>query len=266
LALFCDDPGLRQFPGATVAPIGCASHNAWLLGLADVAREREARMMASVDQSNPYDLAFSALHAAGLRAYLREYEQVEALAARALEISEKDNFPLFTSLSRCFLALARAQLGRATEGVALLRQGISGMLAVGARLGITVRTPDLAEAQEREGAIVDALATVDEALKVNPGELVHQPEILRLRGEMRLKQGQTELAETGFREAVSVARSMGAKAWELRATMSLARLLREIGRGDEARSMLAEIYGRFTEGFDTADLKDAKALLDELGA
>jgi class 3 adenylate cyclase/tetratricopeptide (TPR) repeat protein len=264
LALFCDDPGLRQFPGAIVAPIGCASHNAWLLGLADVAREREARMMASVDQNNPYDLAFSALHAAGLRVYLREYEQVEALAARALDISEKDNFPLFAPLSRCFLGQARAQLGRPTEGVALLRQGIAGMLAVGARLGITVHIAHLAEAQEREDAIVGALATVEEALKVNPDELVHRPEILRLRGEMRLKQGQIELAEAGLREAVSLAQKMGAKAWELRATMSLARLLAKLGRRDDARAILAEIYGWFTQGFDTLDLKDAKALLDEL--
>ena len=88
--------------------------------------------------------------------------------------------------------------------------------------------------------------------------------MLRLRGELRLKKGQTELAEADFRDAIVLAQKMGAKAWELRATMSLARLLAKQGRRDEARTMLAEIYGWFTEGFDTADLKDAKALLDEL--
>jgi predicted ATPase len=72
------------------------------------------------------------------------------------------------------------------------------------------------------------------------------------------------MAEAGFRDAISLALKMSAKAWELRATMSLARLLRDTGRRDEARAMLAAIYGWFTEGFDTADLKDAKALLDEL--
>jgi predicted ATPase len=81
---------------------------------------------------------------------------------------------------------------------------------------------------------------------------------------LRLKQGQTELAEADFRESVALAQKMGAKAWELRASMSLARLLRDTNRRDEARAMLAEIYGWFTEGFDTADLKDAKAQLDEL--
>jgi predicted ATPase len=87
---------------------------------------------------------------------------------------------------------------------------------------------------------------------------------LRVRGELRFKQGQTELAETDFREAIVLAQKMGAKAWELRATISLAQLLVSQDRRSEARLMLGEIYGWFTEGFETADLKEAKALLEEL--
>jgi predicted ATPase len=87
-----------------------------------------------------------------------------------------------------------------------------------------------------------------------------------VRGLIQLKLNHPDLAETSFRDSISLAQSMSAKSWELRATMSLARLLSEAGRRDEARAMLAEIYGWFTEGFDTADLKDAKALLDELSA
>jgi predicted ATPase len=124
----------------------------------------------------------------------------------------------------------------------------------------------LAEAQELDGSLIDAFATIEQALQGNPEELVYRPEALRLRAELRLKQGQTELAETGFREAISLARQIGAKAWELRATMSLARLLAKQGRRDEARTIRAEIYNWFTEGFDTADLKDAKALLNQLAA
>jgi predicted ATPase len=82
--------------------------------------------------------------------------------------------------------------------------------------------------------------------------------------ELRLKQGQTELSEADFHEAIWLAQKVGAKSGELRATMSLTRLLGDQGRRDEAGAMLAEIYGWFTEGFDTADLKDAKALLEEL--
>ena len=87
-----------------------------------------------------------------------------------------------------------------------------------------------------------------------------------MRGELRAKQEATEAAEADFRDAIAVAQKMGAKMWELRASMSLARLLANQGRRDEARTMLAENYNWFTEGFDTADLKDAKTLLGELAA
>ena len=122
----------------------------------------------------------------------------------------------------------------------------------------------LAAAQLRAGAIGEALETVEQALIFNPEDAVERPETLRIRGEIRLKLGDPQLAEADFRDSIAMARGMSAKAWELRTTMSLARLLDSQGRRDEARTMLAEIYDWFTEGFDTADLKDAKALIDEL--
>jgi predicted ATPase len=95
---------------------------------------------------------------------------------------------------------------------------------------------------------------------------IARPGAFLLRGELQTKQGRREAAEADFRKAITLALSMGAKASELRAATSLARLLRDTGRRDEAHSMLAKIYNWFTEGFDTADLKDAKALLDELAS
>ena len=263
---FVDDPGLRQISGRPLeAGFAHASRNAWTLGRADVARERMAEMMAAVNANNPYGVAFSVYCAAYLRIYLREYEQAEALAARALEMSEKHQFPGIAASSRCVLGQARAHLGRATEGIALIRQGIADMLEGGSRFSVSNFTAWMAAAQEREGAIVDALETVEQALLANPDELVHRPEIFRLRGELRAQQGQTELAEADFRESIALAQQMSAKGWELRATTNLARLLSKQGKRDEARVMLAETYGWFTEGFDTRDLKDAKMLLDELG-
>src|SRR5262249_11457276 len=147
-------------------------------------------------------------------------------------------------VSQCILGQAHAQLGRASDGIALIRQGIAGMLAVGSR--VTLGHLRLADAQKCAGAISEALDTVEQALQAAPeGELVHRPEMLRLRGELRLTQGQTEIAEADFRESIRLARCMSAKAWELRAVMSLARLLRDTSRRDEARAVLAEIYGWF---------------------
>jgi predicted ATPase len=186
------------------------------------------------------------------------------LAARALELSEKHQIPYFAELAGCSLGLARAELGRPSEGVALIRQGIAGMVTLGMRLDIY--TVFLAESQALLGAIGDALETIERVLQPNRPDAnkVVRPEAFRLRGELQTKQGRREPAEADFRTALTLAHSMDAKALELRAIMSLARLLRDTGRHDEAHSMLAEIYNWFTEGFDTADLKEAKALLDEL--
>jgi class 3 adenylate cyclase/tetratricopeptide (TPR) repeat protein len=260
-----DHPDIRPVPLFRLVAIGQASWNAWTLGRADVAREREARMIVAANTSPP-NLAWSKFYAAELQARMGEYEKAEALAAQALELSEQNQFPNAAGHSRCILGYARSRLGRAVDGIGLIRRGIAGLLEIGSRMLLSTYTAYLAAALEREGAILDALETVEQALQVNPDEMNYRPEIFRLRGELRLEQGQTELAEADFRESIGLAQKMGAKAWELRATTSLVRLLDKQGHRDEARAKLAEIYGWFTEGLDTADLKDAKALLDELGA
>ncbi len=261
-----NDPGFHDQGAATlVAAFAFASWNARMLGHIDVARERITRMMAIVNGSNPYEVAFSWMFDALHRFGLREYEQAEASAARALELAEKHHIPQPTPFSRFILGQARAQLGRTTEGIALIRRGLAGLLEIGMRLTVPYIVASLAEAQEREGAIADALETVEHGLQANPKELLfYRPEALRLRGELWLKHGKTELAEADLHASIALAQKMSAKTWELRATMSLARMLRDTDRRGEARTMLAEIYGWFTEGFDTADLKDAKALLDQL--
>jgi predicted ATPase len=157
-------------------------------------------------------------------------------------------------------------LGRTAEGSELIRQAMADLASVGQRIGITSRFGCLAEALERQAVIPDAVEAAEQALESNPEELAYRPEAFRLRGELELKRGQPSAAEADFYEAISLAGKARAKVWELRATMSLARLLRDSGRRDEAQAMLAEIYNWFTDGFDTPDLRDAKALLDELAA
>jgi tetratricopeptide (TPR) repeat protein len=261
---FFEDSSFRRVPGSAAAVFGTASWNSWTLGRADVARERQGQMIAAANRDYPYEMAFLAHFAARLAVWTRRYEQAERWAARALELSEEHQFPWLAALSRSILGQARAQLGRATEGVTLICQGMAALLEIGSRFSITNIVVSLAEARQLNGATNEALETLEQARQANPDELVYQSEILRLRGELRLKLGDAELAETDFHEAIALAQTMGAKAWELRATMNLARLFTQQGRRDEARLMLADIYGWFTEGFDTADLQDAKALLDEL--
>src|SRR5262249_45849164 len=126
----------------------------------------------------------------------------------------------------------------------------------------------LAQGYARMGRREGALGTLNGALEhiEHTGEKLYQAEMLRLKGEMLLMGDGRAAAEAAdcFRAALRVARAQEAKWWELRTAVSLARLLRNTNRRDEARTMLSEIYGWFTEGFDTADLKEAKALLDEL--
>jgi len=118
------------------------------------------------------------------------------------------------------------------------------------------------------GRLTAGLIAVKEAIVVADAheERIYEAEVHRLRGDLLLKQNASNAAEAKrcFQRAIEIARKQSAKSWELRATTSLARLLRKQGRREEARAMLADIYGWFTEGFDTADLRDAKALLDEL--
>jgi predicted ATPase len=182
-----------------------------------------------------------------------------------VDLSEENGFQLVRHSALAYMGWARAHLGRVGDGIELMRQGLASNAEAGAKVGITEQLTLLAEAIALDGRLPDALSAVEDALQANSEELVFRPHTLVCRGELLQRIGQAQRAETDFREAIALAQKMSAKAWELRATMSLARLLRDTSRPEEARAMLAEIYGWFTEGFDTRDLKDAKALLDELG-
>ena len=265
LSGFLEEVGFRQAPAVVAVAIGNASRSAWILGYPDKARERMAQLTAFARDSKNSDYpAFSLLYECWLLLLMKEPHHTHDAATRALAICEEYGFPLQANQVRILMGWARAQLGSAREGVALIREGLTGYTESGAGLGIADHLTHLAEAQALEGRSDDALSTIEQALHANREELVFRPNSLTCRGELRLKRGQTELAEADFREAIALARKTQAKTYELCATISLARLLRDTGRRAEACSMLTEIYNWFTEGFDTADLKDAKALLAEL--
>ena len=149
-----------------------------------------------------------------------------------------------------------------------MSEAIEELPAVGSSMMSRWRLALLAEAQTELGTYEVAEATMVRALreKEQISEPWCEPEVHRVVAEVILRKpgGDLGVAEKRLRHAIEISRKQKAKWWELRATRSLAKLLRETGRRDEARTMLAEIYGWFTEGFDTADLKEAKALLEEL--
>jgi class 3 adenylate cyclase len=263
---FLETADYCQTPGVVAVAMGNTSRSAWTLGYSDQARARMARMIAFDRESkSPFSSVFGRFLESWLYRLMREPQRAEAAATLALATCEEHGFPFLRGQVRILMGWARAQLGSPREGIWMIRQGLADLAEAGSKLGITDQLTRLAEAEALDGKIDDALVTIEEALHANPEELVFRPNILTCRGDLRLQIGQIELAESDFREAITLAQTMSGKAFELRATTSLARLLSDSNRRAEARTMLTEIYGWFTEGFDTADLKDAKALLDELG-
>jgi predicted ATPase len=164
--------------------------------------------------------------------------------------------------------IGSALTGNAVDAV----QKISSTVNVYRSMGSTLRLPEylwyLAKAYAQLGQMDDAWHRVDEAITIMraSGEIWCEAELRRVSGEIALMGGnpEAEMAEAYFQHAIAVARQQQARSWELRAAMSMARLWRDQGKRDQARELLAPVYGWFTEGFDTLDLKEAKALLDEL--
>jgi class 3 adenylate cyclase/predicted ATPase len=189
-------------------------------------------------------------------------ERAEQLVAIAAEQS----FPWWGAQGAIYLGWSKAKGGDVVEGISLLRRGLSAHRATGAELWTPHHITRLAMACEIAGEFEEASFLLDEALKIveRTGERWFEAELNRNKGQLLLRQGHTEAGEGLYCKALSIAREQEAKLWELRAAMSLAQLRRDRSRRAEARDLLAPVYGWFTEGFDTPDLKEAKALLDEL--
>jgi tetratricopeptide (TPR) repeat protein len=239
--------------------------NEWLLGYPDQALicRNDAESLAR-RLNKPFALVLA--NAAGFLtdAFRGDFERVFSASEELERLCTELGFPVHRSFCKIFTPWAHAKMGEVSGAVTQIVKGLAEFDAIEFYVWRGLFLCLLGEAQALTGAVDEALVTVERALEVNPDERLCRPEILRFHGELLLKKGHAELADRDFRDALEVARSMSAKSWELRATTSLARLLEHQGRRDEAHTELAAIYNWFTEGFDTADLKDAKALLEEL--
>ncbi len=203
-----------------------------------------------------------------MQQYRHEAHAAQKAAERAIALSAEHGFTFWLAIATILRGWAMAQQGLNEQGIAQMEEGLAAFRATGAGTGRPHWLSLLAEACVESGRLNDGLSVLAEAQAfANENEWRrYDAEIYRLKGELLLKQDGSYAAEAQscFQRAIEIARNQSAKSWELRATTSLARLLAKQGRRDEARAMLADIYGWFTEGFDTADLIDAKALLDQL--
>jgi predicted ATPase len=159
-------------------------------------------------------------------------------------------------------------LGKAAEGIPLILQGIAIARSAGVNLLSSFVLTTLAQTYERAGQPQEGLNRLAEAVKLveSTHERWAEAEMHRTRGRLLLSLQKHAAAEHSYAQGLAVARGQSAKFWELRAAVDLGRLWCDQGKRDEARDLLAPVYGWFTEGFDTLDLKEAKALLDELAA
>jgi len=198
--------------------------------------------------------------------YLRDVNAVAAHADRLLNTSLEHQLLLYTAWSHLYRGWALAFQGETEEGISELRDGLTGYAATSQRTAAGQYLGCLAEAQLLAGHVNDGLATIEEALSAVPEERIFMPELLRLRGELRAADGaDIATVEASFNEAIALAREIGTKLVELRATTSLARFLARHGRTAEARAVLVPLYGTFTEGGEAPDLVEAKVLLDHIG-
>jgi predicted ATPase len=257
--LYGEDPG--------VVCLLCATLTLWPLGFPDLAlkRSREALTLAQ-KLSHPHSLAFALV----VSVFLHQFRQEKLLVLEPLEalitLSNEHGFALWLAHGIFWQGWLLTEQGQKEEGITQMRQGLVAYQATGMRWLLTYVLALLAEALWKREQAEEGLAVLDEALAAvdKTGERYYEAELKRLRGELQLQSRVQNEAEECFRQSIEIARRQSAKSLELRAVMSLSRLWQKQGKQEEARQMLTEIYGWFTEGFDTADLKEAKELLQEV--
>jgi class 3 adenylate cyclase/predicted ATPase len=241
----------------------------WLLGYPHQALKMNRQAVTLAQKLNdPFSLVFAEQFLSALHLLRREIVEARGEAERVIKICTENGFAYWLGHVTVYLGEAIAEQGQGEKGLALIKQGIVAAGATGAETDRVDFLRPLAEAYSALNRFDDALEVIGKTLEIcrEHEDLYLEAEIYRLKGELLLRRGDlgTREAEACFQRGMEIARAQSAKSLELRATTSLARLLARQGRRDEARTMLAKIYNWFTEGFDTSDLKDARALLDEL--
>jgi predicted ATPase/DNA-binding winged helix-turn-helix (wHTH) protein len=254
-----------------------AAHALWLLGYSDQALTMSHTALARARElSHPFSLALALNYAAILHQFRREGRATHERTKAATVLCREQGFAYYLTWGPILQGWVLAEQGQDEEGMALMRQGMVSLQATGAQLRVPYYLALQAETCGKTGQIAEGLRLLAEALAQahKTGEHWWEAEVYRLQGELRLRSHVRSLepevstpdleAEACFQQALGIARQQHAKSLELRAAMSLARLWQQQGKRHEAQQLLAPVYGWFTEGFDAADLQEAKGLLEGL--
>ncbi len=272
----------------------------WHLGYPDQALKwcREALALAEGLSHHPYSVAHALDHAAWFYLLRREWQFARELVEPAITLSTEQGFPFWLVVGTIMRGSALAEQGQVEEGIVQMQQGLATFRAIGAELPRIRLLPWLAAGYAQAGQAEEGLSVLAEALEMvdKTEERWNEAELYRLKGQLTLQKfkvqgsklrrvgnahqpvsiaesvtvgrahptGEDD-AESCFLKAIEVARHQQAKSLELRAVMSLAKLWQQQGKTVEGHDLLSQIYNWFTEGFDTKDLQEAKALLEELG-
>jgi predicted ATPase/class 3 adenylate cyclase len=255
--------------GRVVGRLNHAALLLWLLGYPDQALERSNEALRlSQEPAHPHSLAFTLCYAAQLHQLRREGPLALARAEAAITLASEQGFALYVARGTALRGWALAAQSQGEAAIAQIQRGMAAWRATGAEVQRPYWLALLAQACANAGQLDGGLRALAEALEAvaSTGEHWWAAELYRLQGELLLHQAvlDEKQAEACFVQALDVAHRQEAKSLELRAAVSLARLWQQQGKQAEARALLAPLYGWFTEGFDTADLQDAKALLEAL--
>ncbi len=280
-SLYGTDPGVL-----------CCSCLSWILqwlGYPDQALRKDQEAICLAQQlDHPFSLAVALNNSCVFYGHRQELQTMRRQAEALLALATAQGFPAYAAVGAILQGVALAEQGHREEGIAQAHQGLAAQRTAGAELPRPFMLILLADTCVRIGQVEEGLQVLDEvqALVNKSGACVHEAELYRLKGELTLQQenqkskgkgqkakisnpqhptpGAQSEAEECFHKAIDIARRQQTKMWELRATTSLARLWQSQGKQHAAHDQLSEIYRWFTEGFDTVDLKEAKALLKEL--
>jgi predicted ATPase len=238
----------------------------WFLGKPDQALQRTQESLSLAREiSEPHTLCRSFLFAAMLHHLRRDSRSAQQCAEAAIAVSGEHNLVMYHGYATITRAWAMIDQGFEETSIENMREGLAARQATGTELMRPHLLAQIAEVLGKTHQSQEGLRVLEDALAITDrtGERYYEAELYRLKGELLLIEG-TNQVEQCFRQSIEIARRQEAKSLEVRASTSMARLYRDQGRREQARNLLSAIYGTFTEGFDSADLREAKALLDDV--